>query len=740
MSLKEQVLEGARGLLVRKDGPLTRQLVRTPGQFGLGQVPARLAPEATTRMVCGFCSTGCSLDVHLRDGAAVNLSPTTGYPVNLGMACPKGWEALAPLAADDRATTPLLRNARGKLEPVSWQAALDAFVTSFKAIQAKHGPDSVAFLGTGQIVSEELAFLGSLAKFGMGMVHGDGNTRQCMATSVVAYKQSFGFDAPPYTYRDLEESDVLVLIGSNLCIAHPILWERVCRNQNKPAIVVIDPRKTETATAATHHLPLRPKSDLVLFYGLAQLLIERGWIDQAFIDAHTSGFEAFKAHVAGFPLERVAAETGLPADQLEELVRLIHEGKRVSFWWTMGVNQSHESTRVAQAIIALALMTGNIGRPGTGANSITGQCNAMGSRLFSNTTNLLGGHDFTNAEHRQKIGATLGIDPERIPARPSLAYDQILEKILAGQIKGLWIVATNPAHSWINQLFAHDVLSRLDFLVVQDMYSSTETAALAHLMLPAAGWGEKEGTFINSERRFGVVKKVARAPGQALADFQIFRLLADAWGCGEMFKEWSTPEAVFQILKRVSRGQPCDITGITDYAMVDAAGGVQWPFPEGASADPEPERRLFADGRFFHADGRARFIFDPPTPLPEPAGGDYPFTLLTGRGSSSQWHTQTRTKKSAVLRRLAPTELYVEISPTDAGVLKVSPNEWVTVRSRRGSVRARAFVTNTVKPGQLFMPMHFEEMNRLTFPAFDPHSRQPSYKACAVSVSRSEVV
>jgi predicted molibdopterin-dependent oxidoreductase YjgC len=276
--------------------------------------------------------------------------------------------------------------------------------------------------------------------------------------------------------------------------------------------------------------------------------------------------------------------------------------------------------------------------------------------------------------------------------------------------------------------------------VVQDMYSSTETAALAHLMLPAAGWGEKEGTFINSERRFGVVKKVARAPGQALADFQIFRLLADAWGCGEMFKEWSTPEAVFQILKRVSRGQPCDITGITDYAMVDAAGGVQWPFPEGASADPEPERRLFADGRFFHADGRARFIFDPPTPLPEPAGGDYPFTLLTGRGSSSQWHTQTRTKKSAVLRRLAPTELYVEISPTDAGVLKVSPNEWVTVRSRRGSVRARAFVTNTVKPGQLFMPMHFEEMNRLTFPAFDPHSRQPSYKACAVSVSRSEVV
>jgi anaerobic selenocysteine-containing dehydrogenase len=736
--VKAALARRARDLLVRKDGPLTRELVRAPGKFGLGQVPARLAPESTTRVVCGFCSTGCSLDVHLRDGAAVNLSPTTGYPVNLGMACPKGWEALAPLQADDRATTPLLRNARGKLEPVSWPAALEAFVGNFKAIQAKHGPEAVAFLGTGQIVTEELAFLGALAKFGMGMVHGDGNTRQCMATAAVAYKQSFGFDAPPYTYRDLEESDVLVLVGSNLCIAHPILWERVCRNQHRPAIVVIDPRATETATAATHHLPLRPKSDLVLFYGLAQLLIERGWIDRAFIDAHTTGFEELRAHVTAFPLERVAAETGLPASALEELAALIHQGKRVSFWWTMGVNQSHEGTRLAQAIIALALMTGNVGRPGTGANSITGQCNAMGSRLFSNTTNLLGGHDFTSAADRQKVAGVLGIDPGRIPDRPSLAYDQILEKVLSGQIRGLWIVATNPAHSWINQLFARDVLGRLEFLVVQDMYFSTETAAGAHLVLPAAGWGEKEGTFINSERRIGLCKRVARAPGQALADFHIFRLLAEAWGCGEMFSGWTSPEAVFQLLKRVSRGQPCDISGITDYAMIDAAGGVQWPFPEGATL--EPERRLFADGAFFHADARARFIFDAPRPVPEPAGGEYPFTLLTGRGSSSQWHTQTRTGKSAVLRRLSPRELYVELNPTDATGLEVSPNEWVTVRSRRGSVRARAFVTNTVKPGQVFIPMHYEEMNRLTFPSFDPHSRQPSYKACAVSVSRATTV
>ncbi len=267
----------ARQALVARSGPLTRELLLEPGRFGLGKVPARLKPEATTGVVCGFCSTGCGLDVHLKDGVAVNLTPRTDYPVNLGMACPKGWEALTPLAAPDRATTPLMRAERGgRAVPVSWPEALDTMVTRFKAIQDKHGPASLAFLSTGQIVNEEMALLGALAKFGMGMVHGDGNTRQCMATAVTAYKQSFGFDAPPFTYADFEQSDVIVLVGSNLCIAHPIMWERVCRNPHRPAVVVIDPRKTETAMAATHHLALRPKSDLALMYGVAHQLIRRG--------------------------------------------------------------------------------------------------------------------------------------------------------------------------------------------------------------------------------------------------------------------------------------------------------------------------------------------------------------------------------------------------------------------------------------------------------------------------------
>ncbi|AUX48519.1 nitrate reductase [Sorangium cellulosum] len=729
--------KGSDNLLLQRNGPLTRDLLLAPGEFGLGRVPARLKPDQTTTVVCGFCSTGCGLNVHLKNGEAINLSPNTDYPVNLGMACPKGWEALAPLRASDRATTPLLRSSRGKLEPVDWDVALRTFCDRFKAIQAAHGKESVAFISTGQIVSEEMALLGALAKFGMGLLHGDGNTRQCMATSVVAYKESFGFDAPPYTYRDFEESDVVVLVGSNLCIAHPIMWERLLKNKNRPEIIVVDPRKTETATAATAHYALKPKSDLTLLYGVAHLLIQRGWIDEEFIRAHTVDFEEFKAHVEGFTPARVSEATGLSEAQLSTFAEKIHNGKRVSFWWTMGVNQSHEGVRVAQAIINLALMTGNIGRPGTGANSITGQCNAMGSRMFSNTTNLLGGHDFTKEEHRRKIAGILGIPEENIPTRNSLAYDQIIEGILKGKIKGLWIIATNPAHSWINQEDLHELLGRLDFLVVQDMYATTETAERAHLVLPAASWAEKEGTFINSERRIGLVKKVARAPGQALADFSIFQLIAQYWGCGDLFKEWKSPEAVFQILKRVSKGQPCDITGIEDYAMLDERGGVQWPYPEGATYESN-ERRLFEDGQFYRPDQKAKFAFQPPRPLPEPTDEQYPFTLLTGRGSSSQWHTQTRTKKSPVLQRLYPKEIYMEISPVDAKKLGITANEWVVVASRRAEIKARAFVTNSVQPGEVFIPMHYEVTNKLTFPSFDQYSRQPSYKACAVKVRRED--
>ncbi len=737
--LAERMRRGLRNrvsdLFRRWEGPLTRDLVRDPGPFGLGQLPRSLVPESTTRTVCGYCSTGCGLEVHLREGEAINVSPSTEYPVNLGMACPKGWEALTVLESPDRATTPMIRNPEGELVPTNWDSALRQMVERFRRVKERHGGDAMAFLGTGQIPTEEMAVLGSVARFGMGIRHGDGNTRQCMATSVRAYKESFGFDAPPFSYVDFEESDVIVLVGSNLCIAHPIQWERICRNPHSPEIVVIDPRRTETAMAGTQHVALQPKSDLLLFYALAHILIKKGLIDRDFIEAHTEGFEGFARHVVNYSPEQVTQRVGLSEDRLEELADLIGQGKRVSFWWTMGVNQGFESTRTAQSIINLALMTGNMGRPGTGANSITGQCNAMGSRLFSNTSGLLGGHEFSNPQHRERVASILGIDAERIPDQGGLAYDQIIDGIREGRIKALWVIATNGAHSWIDSSAFRQAMKKLDVLVVQDMYRTTETARLADILLPAAGWGEKEGTFINSERRFGLLKKIRHAPGKALPDFHIFRLVAEYWGCGDLVERWKTPEDVFHSLKVISRGQSYDFTGIEDYQHLDRVGGIQWPAPASAPGlDSVSERRLFEDGRFFRANGRALFCFEDASEIPEPVDSSFPLVLLTGRGSSSQWHTETRTNKSAVLRRLYREDPVVEIHPDDAKSLGIVPGDSVRVVSQQGAAEVRAVITATVQAGQVFISMHSALTNQLLHQDIDPYSRQPNYKYCAVRI------
>ncbi|MFD2256396.1 molybdopterin oxidoreductase family protein [Luteolibacter algae] len=716
------------------NGPLTADLVQEPGQFGLGKVPSRLKPVCTATSICGYCATGCQLKLHLdAEGNAINLSPQAGYPVNSGMACPKGWQALDPLDSPDRATVPLLRNHKGKLEPTDWSTALQTFTTKLKSIKSTHGKESVAFLSTGQIPLEEMAFLGCLYKFGMGFVHADANTRQCMATAATAYKQSFGFDSPPGTYADFEQSDVIVLIGANLCIAHPILWQRVMRNKRNPKIIVIDPRATETAQVASQHISLRPKGDLPLLYALAHCILRDGRIDSTSI-ANTEGIEDFTEFVKSYSPSSVTETTGIPTETIEALALDVSTpGKRVSWWWTMGVNQSHEGTRTAQAIINLCLITGNIGKPGTGPNSITGQCNAMGSRLFSNTTSLVAGHDYADESHRRKISEQLGIPYEKITSQPSMAYDEILEAVIAGKIKALWIIATNPFHSWIDSGKLEKLRENLDFLVVQDMYHNTESGLLADLLLPAAGWGEKSGCFINSERRLGTIKPVRRAPGEALTDFRIFRLIADAWGCGDLFSKWTDPQAVFQLLKNLTKDRPCDIVGIENYEHIDREGGIQWPFPE-LSGDHGNERRLFEDGKYYTSSGKARLHFSPPTAMPEPVDPEYPFLLITGRGTSSQWHTQSRTGKSKVLKKLYPADPYFEINPADATKYGIEANAAIEIRSRRGKMSARAYLAPTVQSGQLFLPMHYAEVNRLTYPAFDPHSRQPGYKACAVKL------
>ncbi len=726
--------------LKQSSGPLTRDLVQEPGNFGLGKIPSRLKPSGTAISICGYCATGCQLKIHLdENGEAINLSPQAGYPVNLGMACPKGWQALDPLDSPDRATTPLLRDESGMMKETDWATALDVFTTRLKGIREKHGRESVAFLSTGQIPFEEMAFLGCLFKFGMGFLHADANTRQCMATAATAYKQSFGFDAPPATYADFEESDVIVLIGANLCIAHPIMWQHVMLNRRSPNIIVIDPRATETAQAATQHVALKPKGDLALLYSLAHCILRDGRVNAESLE-RTDGITAFTEFLKDYSPAAMVERTGQSVEIIEQLARTVSEpGKRISWWWTMGVNQSHEGVRTAQAIINLCLITGNIGKPGTGPNSITGQCNAMGSRLFSNTTSLVGGHDFADESHRRKVAAGLEIPLEVISSEYSLAYDQILDAAEAGKIKALWIVATNPFHSWINSGRLTALREKLDFLVVQDMYHNTESAQVADLVLPAAGWGEKDGCFINSERRIGTIKAVRKAPGQALSDFRIFRLIADAWGCGEMFGKWTHPEAAFKLLRDLTLDRPCDITGVDGYELIDQLGGIQWPFPAGidkSQVQALQSRRLFEDGVYYTPNGKAKILFSPPAEMPEAPDSEFPFLMLTGRGTSSQWHTQTRTGKSDILKKLYPEHVYLEIHPDDACKLDLQEGDAVTLRSRRGEMTASAYLAPTVQRGQIFVPMHYREVNQLTHAAFDPHSRQPNYKACAVALSR----
>lgn len=687
----------------------------------------------TIRTTCSYCSVGCNFDAVLQDGELKSFLPNKEYPVNLGKSCPKGFHLLKAFESEDRLLDPMARADDGTLSTVSWDEALDEFCGRFKRMRKEHGPESVAFLSTGQIPFEEMAFLGALFKFGMGFVHADGNTRQCMATAAVAYKQAFGFDAPPLSYKDFEESDLMIFVGSNPVIAHPVMWNRVKLNKKDATIVTIDPRRTKTAEQSTIHLPIEPKTDIVLLYGLIRILIERGWIDRSFIDASTEGYDELAAHVETFTPQRIARDTGISEEAILDLAERIHKAEATSIWWTMGVNQGHQAVRTAQAIINLCLISGNIGRPGTGPNSITGQANAMGSRLYSNTTGMFGLYDFESEEDRRTMAEILGMPQEVIPKQNSLPYHRIMEEIDAGNIKGLWVIATNPIHSWINKGAAAEALAKLDFLVVQDLYHTTDTARMADLLLPAAGSGEKEGSFINSERRIGTVQKILDPPGNAKSDFEIFGMIADRWGCGEQFAEWSSPEAVFRILQRTSAGRPCDITGIDGYRMIRERGGVQWPYPADGPNE-EPERRLFCDGRFFTASGKARLLIDPVAEPPEKPDEEYPFLLLTGRGTVAQWHTQTRTDKVAMLRRLYPELLPVQMNPRDARRRGYVDEQTVTVVSRRGRATAFVTITDEVQEGHLFMPMHYFDTNLLTYPVFDPYSHQPGYKYAAVRI------
>nr|WP_307992046.1 molybdopterin oxidoreductase family protein [uncultured Niameybacter sp.] len=680
---------------------------------------------------CNVCALACNLDFYVENGEITKVIPTKDYPVNKGFSCIKGISLDKQHTKFKPSPLPLIRNQQGELEETSWEKAYDYVAKELLRIKNTYGGDSIAGISTGQLPLEEMALYSHVMRnFLRG--HVDGNTRLCMATSVVAHKQSFGFDAPPYTLNDLELSDTIFLIGANPIVAHPILWDRIRRNKNKK-LITIDPRCSETARKSDYYYPVAPKTDIYLFYGLAHILIEKDYIDHKYIEAHTENFDGFKTLVSQYTPNIVSEKTGLPKESLYEMVDLINKGERVSFWWTMGVNQGYEAVRTAQSIINLALMTGNIGRPGTGANSITGQCNAMGSRLFSNTTGLYGGGDYDNPIRRQAICEALEITDEQLIDKPTLPYNQIIEKIESGHIKALWVVSTNPRHSWVNNSTFQEAIKKLELFIVQDIYSDTHTATDASVFLPVVPGLKKTGTYINTERRLSAMRPVLEKSGEEKTDYEVFLNIGKALGMGSLLDLWQTPEATFELMKKCTKGMPCDITGVT-YEALESTAGIQWPFRAGETLI-ENERRLFEDGNYYTPSKKAKFVFDEIKENPLPTTKDFPYILNTGRDTVGQWHTQVRSREIGLAEAAYNKHAYIYIHPTLAGEKGIEDNEIFAVASING--RTSHFVAKLseyVAPNHLYAPMHYIETNNLTPSLYDPFSKEPSYKATPINI------
>jgi anaerobic selenocysteine-containing dehydrogenase len=696
---------------------------------GRGPVSASRAVDHWVTTTCGYCSVGCGMRIGVRDGVAVAVQGDPDHPVNQGRLCPKGLSEHQTIRAEGRLTTPTIGGA-----PSSWDAALDHVADGFRAIIERHGPEAVAVLSTGQLVTEEFYALGKLVRLGMGVRHFDGNTTLCMASAVAGYKMSFGTDGPPGCYEDLELADVVVLWGANIADNHPLLAPRVLADRRTRTLVVVDPRVTKSAMLADVHVPVKPRGDVALLNGILRVLLDDGAINLDAVRDHVDGLDHLLAHLDTWTVERAAAESGLDVDAVTSLARTIGGADRCVLAWTMGVNHSVQGTETVTLLNTLAVLTGNVGKPGAAPFSITGQCNAMGTREAGFTASMPGYRPYEDPAARAELADRLGIAVDRLPVERGRAYPDIVNAVVSGRIKALWVIGTNPVVSYPNREVLELALASLDLLVVQDGFE-TQTTALADVVLPSAIWGEKDGTYTNSERRVSRVRAAVEPPGEARTDFDIVLAMADRWGCrDELFPGWTGPRDAFDEWRRVSAGRPCDYSGIT-WERIDAAGGVQWPCPEGAHVPLGGTPRLYTDLRFNRPGGRAVLHPVEPKPMREPPRPDYPMILNTGR-TVEHWHTRTKTGRIAILEGLAP-EAWVEVHPADAAALDIASGDWVRVSSSRGTVdRIRARVTGIVRRGEVFIPFHWDDAcaNRLTADEFDPISREPNYKQCAVRV------
>ena len=684
--------------------------------------------DTWTKTTCGYCSVGCGMLVGTREGRPVAARGNPDHPVNRGKLCPKGLSEHHVLGAPGRATQPMLRKGgRGTpLVPVSWDEALTVMVERITSLQSEYGAETLGVIGTGQLLTEEFYTLGKLVQLGFRTRNYDGNTTLCMASAVSGYKLSFGSDGPPGAYADMDAADVLLLVGSNIADNHPILCTRLHRNA-KQIVIVADPRVTKTAMMADIHLPVKPRSDIALLNGIAHILLRDGLVDKAYIERHTEGFSEFVSFTASYTPELVSEVTGLSIATIEHVARLYGEAKSAFIGWTMGVNHSTQGAVTVAAINNLALITGKIGRSGSSPFSITGQCNAMGTRESGFTSGLPGYRKFSSEADRAELAALWGISPERLPTARGMAYPDIIEAALDKRVRALWFIATNPAVSYPNVELLKQSLQTAEFVVVQDGFYPTPTMDYADLVLPAAIWGEKEGTYTNSERRISKVNAFAKPPGEARSDFDIFLALAERLGVqDELFPRWTVTHDAWLEWQRVSAGRLCDYSPFT-WQQIEDEGGAQWG-----------GERLYGDGVFPRVNGRALLHCVPCLPFEEQPSPDFDLILNTGR-TVEHWHTRTKTGAVEVLHGMVPSA-WLEMNPRDAERLSLHQHERVTIVSRRSAVPdVELRITGIVAPGQVFMPFHFAEQNSnlLTLGAFDPISREPNFKQCAVRVERS---
>ncbi len=707
---------------------------------------------------CNYCSTGCVIELGVgEDGRIVTSRGHAGADVNRGKLCIKGLLEQELFESPGRGTVPLQREkAHLPFQPTSWDSALDTTAARIKEIQSKYGRDSFAVVSTGQLLTEEFYTLGKLVRGQIGTNNYDGNTTLCMASAVSGYKRSFGSDGPPGCYDDFEHTHCLMAFGSNLPEQHPVIYWRLkeALEKRKFPLIVVDPRVTMFAQFADIHLPITPGTDTVLINAMMHVIFKEGLQDDDYIARHTNGIEELRSLVADYDPKTAQHVCGIDEDRIRTVARIYAKAPAAMSIWTMGINQSTHGSDGVVNINNLNLVTGNIGKPGGTSLSITGQCNAMGTREWSSCSGLPGYRALEKEKDRKTVADFWGIDEAFFPAKRGLAQTDIFPAIETGEIKGLWLVATNPMTSMANQPRIRKAMENLEFLVVQDVYSDVETTQYAHVYFPAAVWAEKEGCHTNTERRVNLTRNVLRPYADSKPDFWIFNQMAKRFEDRNKIRFPETPEGAFEEMKHLSRGagRTLDISGMS-YDRIEAARGIQWPYSEAQAKQDEASigpvlsfdmqqrqdyvgnRRLYTEGQFQTDDGRAKLLPIRFVNNNECPDSEYPFWLNSGR-VVEHFHTRTRTGKIGNCNKFSPTP-YMEMNPDAAEKLGIEHQSYVRVVSRRGDAVVMVQLTQRVGSDMLFIPFHFHDcVNRLTLGLLDPHSRQPAFKQNAARVEK----